>query len=108
MINYMYVVQDEADSAPKIILDVVYSNAKQIDSEQQVMTKLSGDVYVQSQLKQINNNFTKKLDDMNAKMDVIQLAVQHLSNAVVVIHEKLESMENYVPASKHYSLQVKL
>ncbi|XP_065920332.1 proto-oncogene tyrosine-protein kinase LCK-like isoform X2 [Dysidea avara] len=96
---------DEADSAPKIILDVVYSNAKQIDSEQQVMTKLSGDVYVQSQLKQINNNFTKKLDDMNAKMDVIQLAVQHLSNAVVVIHEKLESMENYVPASKHYSLQ---
>ena len=61
---------------------------KQVNSEQQVMAT-SEYLYIQGQLRQLTNNFGKKFDEMNAKLDAVQSAVQLLTHTMVTIQEKL-------------------
>jgi len=74
------------DIAPKVILNV--SPTKQVNSEQQVMAT-SEYLYIQSQLREITNNFGRKFDEMNTKLDAVQSAVQLLTHTMVTIQEKL-------------------
>lgn len=74
------------DIAPKVILNV--GSTKQVDSEQQVLAT-SEYLYIQGQLKQITNNFGRKFDEIHAKLDAVQSAVQLLTHTMVTIQEKL-------------------
>ena len=90
-------LQDGKDSVPKITLDTT----KSVVSEEQ-LTTTSGNIYLLSQLRQMNENFSKQFVEMNAKLDTIQSAVQLLSYTVVTVQEKLEVIQNSLSSSSDY------
>jgi len=90
-------LQDGKDSVPKITLDTT----KSVVSEEQ-LTTTSDNIYLLSQLRQMNENFSKQFVEMNAKLDTIQSAVQLLSYTVVTVQEKLEVIQNSLSSSSDY------
>lgn len=74
---------------------------KSIASEEQ-LTTTSDNIYLLSQLRQMNENFSKQFIEMNAKLDTIQSAVQLLSHTVVTVQEKLEVIHNSLSSSSDY------
>ena len=62
----------------------------------------SDNIYVLSQLRQMNETFSKQFVEMNAKLDMVQSTVQLLSHAMVTVQEKLEVMQNSLSSSSDY------
>ena len=92
----------EEDSPTQFILDV-----KETDSKKQVYTPLSDNVCILGKLKHIKSTFTKQFEELNAKLEVVQSAVQLLSQNVVMINENLQALQYSMSASADY-YQVKL
>ncbi|XP_065920872.1 uncharacterized protein [Dysidea avara] len=63
---------------------------------------MSDNVVVLNQLKHIKSTFTKKFEELSANMEVMQSAVQYLSQNIVTINEKLETLQYSLSASLEY------
>ena len=77
-----------------------FTDAKEISS-------MSDNVVVLNQLKHIKSTFTKKFEELSANMEVMQSAVQYLSQNIVTINEKLETLQYSLSASLEYYQVVK-
>ena len=80
-------------------------DVKEISPEKENFTLLSDNVAILSQLKHIKSTFTKKFEELSAYMEVMQSAVQYLSQNIVTINEKIETLQYSLSASlEHYQV----
>lgn len=71
------------------------THAKDTESEKQEITLLS-------QVKHIRDDFTKKLDELNSKIKIIQFAVESLSQTALMINKNMETLQYSSFASVEY------